>query len=183
VDDEARTLKPKGEWRGQNVESLRERFSLYVHPEPNTGCWLWSGGCCKGGYGVFSVKKDHRWVQVKASHVALALDGRPLEEGLLACHSCDFPPCVNPDHLFGGTYKDNNQDSARKGRRSGRLGTGRPPPMKTGNRIYRAVCPQGHSITGDNVYVTPGGYEACRACRANQKAAFDQRRRLMKVCK
>lgn len=36
--------------------------------------------------------------------------GRQLLPGMLALHDCDWPSCVNEDHLYEGTHKDNVQD-------------------------------------------------------------------------
>jgi DNA-binding NarL/FixJ family response regulator len=35
---------------------------------------------------------------------------------MYVCHHCDNPPCVNSDHLFAGTAKQNMQDCKAKGR-------------------------------------------------------------------
>ena len=78
------------------------------------GCWLWLGCHDKDGYGFIRIegknKKAHR-VSYEMKHGALGK--------FLACHSCDTPECINPDHIFPGTNGDNQRDSARKGRNAG----------------------------------------------------------------
>lgn len=93
---------------------LRERFWGHVVPEPNSGCWLWDGATNKYGYGV--VKRGGSRGTMPATHASLMLSGRPVPAGLFACHHCDNPPCVNPDHLFVGTHQDNTRDMMAKGR-------------------------------------------------------------------
>jgi len=80
-------------------------------PEPNTGCFLWTG-TTTGGYGrVRRGKRTHY-----AHRVAYELLVGPIPEGMCVLHRCDTPPCVNPAHLFLGTIADNNQDMVQKGR-------------------------------------------------------------------
>lgn len=40
-----------------------------------------------------------------------------IKEGEQVLHRCDYKPCWNPDHLFGGTPADNIHDMDVKGRR------------------------------------------------------------------
>jgi hypothetical protein len=84
-------------------------------PEPNSGCLLWLGYACPQGYGRVSVRgKRNR--SCTAHRAAYECAHGPFDESLTVCHSCDTPLCVNPDHLFIGTQKENLRDMRAKGR-------------------------------------------------------------------
>lgn len=103
--------------------SQLERFSI---PEPNSGCWLWIGGCHERGYGQLRV--GHTCV--RASRLAYSLWKGYVPDGELVCHSCDTPSCINPDHLFLGTHSSNAIDAAKKGRGGNQYGYGFGPAIK-----------------------------------------------------
>ena len=134
----------------------RERFWKHVQPEPNTGCWLWTGsliGGTRGGYGTFTVMLDrdgrrdapmlaHRFAYV---HIA----GKTIPDGLRLDHLCRVRQCVNPAHLEPVTDFEN----FRRGYSPGAVA------MRTG------LCKRGHVIA-DNAYVFPDGSRRnCHPCR------------------
>lgn len=80
-------------------------------------CWIWTGARYPSGYAKVKMAKSRKVIQLSRLMLAAKL-GRPLLAGMCACHHCDNPPCVNPDCLFEGTQKDNNDDMKRKGRRN-----------------------------------------------------------------
>ena len=77
------------------------------------GCWIWDGAKTTGGYG--HIRADGGRLR-QAHRVGYEQLVGPIPPGLVACHRCDNPACVRPDHLFLGTQQENNDDMRAKGR-------------------------------------------------------------------
>ena len=97
-------------------------FSCYTVDE--SGCWNWKYGQKTNGRG--QVRYDCR-VQLVA-RVVFELFRSPIPSGMCVCHSCDNILCINPDHLWLGSYAANSRDSfgKRRQRRAIRIGLGNP---------------------------------------------------------
>lgn len=88
---------------------VEERFWNLIR-KTNT-CWIWLGGL-RRNYGQFRVG-NHK---VNAHRFSWEIHYGEIPEGLVVCHKCDVPFCVNPEHLFLGTQQDNLKDMFDKGR-------------------------------------------------------------------
>lgn len=109
--------------------------------KPRDECIEWSGPLQYNGYGTLYFNNSHMGVH----RLAWALsNGKIPKKGMDICHSCDNRKCINPEHLFEGTRKDNMQDALKKGR------------MVNPNK-NKKTCKRGHDLSGDNLYIRKCG--------------------------
>lgn len=154
-----------------------ERLEDNSIPEPNSGCTLWFGPTDRCGYGQLMVHGRAR----RATHLSLEQDGRAVPRGMCACHKCDTPACINPDHLFVGTQADNLADMRAKGRHnySGLGGHG----SGASGSLMQAHCRNGHELTSETlVYRKPQAgrtapHRECRICGYERRRAWRARSR------
>jgi hypothetical protein len=88
--------------------SKQERFLTHVEKDKESGCWLWTAGKTRDGYGMFSLGRRDEGSR-QAHRVAYELWCGTIPEGQWVLHKCRNK-CVNPEHLELGTARKNNID-------------------------------------------------------------------------
>jgi hypothetical protein len=96
-----------------SVERLWDRYVV-----TGSGCWEYTGVIVPNGYGRFRLNGRN----VYAHRAAYEIANGQIPVGMYVCHHCDNKPCINPDHLFIGSPRDNFQDAYVKGRITSRWG-------------------------------------------------------------
>jgi hypothetical protein len=117
------------------------------------GCWQWKdlGRGLKGPRYPEGNYRGKRW---RLNRLMVTLTQRPLVAKEMALHTCDNHLCINPEHLWIGSNRENLLDASRKGRMPGQ---------------DKTHCKHGHEFTPENTYLSKRGLTTIRNCRACQR--------------
>jgi hypothetical protein len=110
--------------------SIEQKLLRYAVSE--NGCWNWVATKDRDGYGLLT---HHRGKQIRAHRASYEFHVAKIPVGLLVCHSCDNPSCINPNHLFVGTSKENTRDMLDKNRRPVLRGERHPNAKLTNDQV------------------------------------------------
>lgn len=130
-----------------NDKTPIERF--WLHVKKTDGCWLWTGHRDYHSYGRFRTGKGTRMF---AHRFAWELLRDKIPAGMIICHRCDNPSCVNPEHLFVGTNADNTRDMFQKNR------------WKRPRNHFLTQCKNSHLYNAENTHISKNGRRRCALC-------------------
>lgn len=94
------------------MKSLKDRFAEKVERIPMVDCWIWTAGTNEKGYGILALNGKF----IKAHRASYLIHKGEIPHGMNVLHKCGLRHCVNPDHLYPGTQKENVRDTIAMGR-------------------------------------------------------------------
>ena len=133
------------------MEMIEIRFFEFVSPEPNSGCWLWTGYTLPGGYAQFWNGKRtvlaHRW--------AYEYFKSSIQPGLDLDHLCRVRCCVNPSHLEAVT----NAENINRGLHG----------------VLKTHCANGHHLSENNIYPATSRKRDCKICGRARRRRYNRK--------
>lgn len=132
-------------------------------------CWNWTGRRYSNGYGYV---QGYSFTEKFAHRLSWTMANGPIPGGMWVLHHCDNPPCVNPEHLYIGTAKDNAQDRERRGRGNHPVGF-----SGHGGGKPQTHCVHGHEFTSANTMLFGDGWKRCRLCQRARRAVYRAHKR------
>lgn len=100
-------------------ETISRIFSNIHYPGNNNECWEWVGYHNNRGYGNIGLFGTYHL----AHRLVYQCYNGSIGSNICVLHHCDNPKCVNPEHLFLGTRKDNINDMVNKHRQNSQKGS------------------------------------------------------------
>lgn len=114
------TNKEIGKLFGRTVSSIERALHYYkiyrqksvkYKVDKETNCWNCYSHSLNRGYPVF--KRNGKRLRISKYYFEQKFGEVP--KGKLLCHKCNKSLCINPYHLYIGSYKDNSNDRCISG--------------------------------------------------------------------